>query len=142
MAHGSNRARTGLSPILLATNLLIWISAVIVMGILSYLISLNGEAGSRVIYMEVIAVLTVVFFLLSFFLAAYPGTVLLFNLIFSYLWLVAVVFTAEGYSHSNNNLLLTVEAFSFIAFFLLLFNVLYDWHLGYRGRWGSSRPVV
>lgn len=54
MAHGHTRARTGLSPLLLATNLLIWISAVIVMGILSYLISLSGEAGSRVIYMEVI----------------------------------------------------------------------------------------
>ena len=54
MAHGSTRARTGLSPIFLATNALIWISAVIVMGILSYLISLNGEAGSRIIYMEVI----------------------------------------------------------------------------------------
>ena len=26
--------------------------------------------------------------------------------------------------------------------FLLLFNVLYDWHLGYRGRWGRSPAVV
>ncbi|KAK5654743.1 hypothetical protein OQA88_7068 [Cercophora sp. LCS_1] len=142
MAHGSTRARTGLSPILLATNLLIWISAVIVMGILSYLISLNGNAGSRVIYMEVISVLTVAFFLVAFFLAAYPGYILLFNLVFSYLWLVAVVFTAEGYSNSHNSLLLAVEAFSFIAFFLLLFNVLYDWHLGYRGRWRSGPAVV
>jgi hypothetical protein len=142
MAHGSTRARTGLSPLLLATNLLIWISAVIVMGILSYLISLNGNVGNRVIYMEVISVLTVAFFLIAFFLAAYPGHVLLFNLVFSYLWLVAVVFTAEGYSNSNNSLLLTVEAFSFIAFFLLLFNVVYDWHLGYRGRWRTSSAVV
>lgn len=55
MAHGSNRVRTGLSPILMATNVLVWISAVIVMGILSYLISINGDGvGSRVIYMEVI----------------------------------------------------------------------------------------
>ena len=61
------------------------------------------------------SVLTVAFFLIAFFLAAYPGYVLLFNLIFSYLWLVAVVFTAEGFSHSHNDLLLTVEAFSFIA---------------------------
>ena len=60
MAHGSTRARTGLSPIFLATNALIWISAVIVMGILSYLISLNGEAGSRIIYMEVIVSSSVV----------------------------------------------------------------------------------
>ncbi len=54
MAHGTTRARTGLSPFLLASSALIWISAVIVMGILSYLISLPGEAGSRIIYMEVI----------------------------------------------------------------------------------------
>lgn len=136
MAHGTTRARTGLPPVLLATSALVWISAVIVMGILSYLISLNGEAGSRIIYMEVIAVLTVVFYLVSFFLATF---VLLFNLIFSYLWLVAVVFTAEGFTYSNSALLHTVEAFSFIAFFMLLFNVLYDWHLGYRGR---SRTTV
>ncbi|KAK1753851.1 hypothetical protein QBC47DRAFT_385071 [Echria macrotheca] len=142
MAHGANRARTGLSPLLMLTNALIWISAVIVMGILSYLISQNnGNAGSHVIYMEVISVLTVAFFLVAFFLISYPGHFLLFNLIFSYLWLVAVVFTAEGYSNSGNNLLLTVEAFSFIAFFLLLFNVLYDWHLGTRGRWRTSAVV-
>jgi hypothetical protein len=54
MVHGHTRARTGLSPVFLATNILIWISAVIVMGILSYLISLDGEVGDRVIYMEVI----------------------------------------------------------------------------------------
>jgi len=142
MAHGNTRARTGLSPVLLATSALVWISAVIVMGILSYLISLNGEAGDRIIYMEVIAVLTVVFYLAAFFLAAYPGFVLLFNLIFSYLWLVAVVFTAESFTHSNSALLHTVEAFSFIAFFMLLFNVLYDWHLGYRGRWRTGPAVV
>ncbi|KAK0708637.1 hypothetical protein B0H67DRAFT_497102 [Lasiosphaeris hirsuta] len=141
MAHGTTRARTGLSPFLMASNVLIWISAVIVMGILSYLISLNGNAGSRVIYMEVISVLTVAFFLIAFFLGSYPGFILLFNLIFSYLWLVAVVFTAEGYTYSNSALLHTVEAFSFIAFFFLLFNVLYDWHLGYRGRWRTSTVV-
>ncbi len=61
------------------------------------------------------SVLTVVFFLAAFFLAPYPGYVLLFNLVFSYLWLVAVVFTAEGFTYSNSALLHTVEAFSFIA---------------------------
>jgi hypothetical protein len=61
MVHRESRVRTGLSPALMATNVLIWISAVIVMGILSYLISLSGEAGSRVIYMEVIVCLPAVF---------------------------------------------------------------------------------
>ncbi len=54
MAHGTSRARTGLSPFLMASNALIWISAVIVMGILSYLISLNNNQGDQIIYMEVV----------------------------------------------------------------------------------------
>jgi len=147
MAIGTTRDRTGvagrarISPILMATNLLIWISSVIVMGITAWLVSLSGSAGNRVIYILVISVLTTVFFLAAFFVSAYAGVFLLFNLIFSYLWLVAVVFTAEGWSNSGNKYLLTIEAFSFIAFFLLLFNILYDWHYGYRGARRSGAVV-
>ena len=147
MAIGTTRDRAGtagrhrISPILMGTNLLIWISAVIVMGITAWLVKENnGIAANRVIYILVISVLTTAFFLASFFLSAFAGFFLLFNLIFSYLWLVAVVFTAEGYSNSNNSYLLTIEAFSFIAFFLLFFNVLYDWNYGYRTR--RSHAVV
>lgn len=61
------------------------------------------------------SVLTTAFLLFAFFLTAFPGTVLLFNLIFSYLWIVAVSFTASDWSYSHDSLLLTVEAFSFIA---------------------------
>jgi len=63
------------------------------------------------------SVLTVAFFLVAFFLGTWPGYVLLFNLIFSYLWLVAVVFTVEDYNVYNHGsaYALTVEAFSFIA---------------------------
>ncbi|KAM7192722.1 hypothetical protein V8F33_008183 [Rhypophila sp. PSN 637] len=126
----------GLSPLFMATNILIWISAVIVMGIVSYFISLvNGQysyIGDHLVYLEVISVLTVAFFLVAFFLGTYHGYILLFNLIFSYLWLVAVVFTTIDYTNSSSSLGKTVEAFSYIAFFLLLFNVLYSWHLVYR----------
>jgi hypothetical protein len=59
--------------------------------------------------------LTTAFYLFAFFLGAYPGYVLLFNLIFSYLWLVAVSFTASDWTYSNSALLHTAEAFSFIA---------------------------
>jgi hypothetical protein len=52
---------------------------------------------------------------LAFFLVVSPGFILLFNLIFSYLWIVAVSFTASDWSYSRSDLLLTVEAFSFIA---------------------------
>jgi len=126
--------RVALSPFLLFSNILIWVSAVIVMGILSYFISVNNHQGNHIIYEEVIAVLTVAFFVFGFLLGDYPGYTLMFNLIFSYLWLVSVVFTASDFTYSNSPLDETVEAFSFIAFFFLLFNVLYDWHLTiYRG---------
>ncbi len=61
------------------------------------------------------SVLTTAFYLLAFLLSAYPGYILLFNLIFSYLWIVVVSFTASDWSHSHDTLLLTAEAFSFIA---------------------------
>ncbi|CAI4212040.1 unnamed protein product [Parascedosporium putredinis] len=123
----------GLSPLFLATNALIWISSVIVMGIVSYWFSTNMHQPDSIIYIEVISVLTTVFFLGAYFLGAFLHFLHLFNLIFSYLWLVAVVFTATMFTHSRNALAHTVEAFSFIAFFALFFNVLYSWHLGYRG---------
>jgi TRAP-type mannitol/chloroaromatic compound transport system permease small subunit len=127
------RRSYGVHPLFMATNALIWISAVIVMGIISYWLSQNHNQGSHVIYEEVIAVLTVAFFLVAFFLGAYPGTVLLFYIIFSYLWLVAVAFAASDWSNSGAGALAhTVEAFCFIAFFLLFFNVVYDWHIGHR----------
>jgi hypothetical protein len=59
--------------------------------------------------------LTTAFFPLAFFLVVSPGFILLFNLIFSYLWIVAVSFTASDWSRSQSSLLLTVEAFSFVA---------------------------
>ncbi|OTA68060.1 hypothetical protein K449DRAFT_388834 [Hypoxylon sp. EC38] len=135
--------RFALPPFLLASNILIWISAVIVMGIVSYFISLNDRyVSSHLIYEEVISVLTVAFFLISFILGTYPGYILLFNIIFSYLWLVSVVFTAADWSSEYAGALShTVEAFSFIAFFFLLFNVLYDWHLGFRGHSRTTSAV-
>lgn len=117
MAHRTGGRFTGLSPLFIVTNLLIWISAVIAMGIVSYFISnANGwYPGDQLVYIEVISVLTVAFFLVAFFLGTYHGYILLFNLIFSYLWLVAVVFTTISYTHSNSDLGKTVEAFSYIA---------------------------
>jgi len=95
-------------------------------------------------------VLTVAFFLLSFFIGAFAIHLLTFNLIFSYLWLVAVAFTTDDYTHSNSALLETVEAFSYIALyvkptshrqiclltllsFCLLFNVIHERYIGYDG---------
>ncbi|OTA99073.1 hypothetical protein M426DRAFT_325473 [Hypoxylon sp. CI-4A] len=139
MARG-NTARFALPPFVLFSNILIWISAVIVMGIISYFISLNPNyVPAHLIYEEVISVLTVAFFLISFLLGTYPGYILLFNTIFSYLWLVSVVFTAQDWSYEYaSSLDHTVEAFSFIAFFFLFFNVIYDWEFGFRGHRTTS----
>lgn len=59
--------------------------------------------------------LTTAFLLFAFVLGARPGHVLMFNLIFSYLWIVAVSFTASDWTYSHDSLLLAAEAFSFIA---------------------------
>lgn len=65
------------------------------------------------------------FFLASFVLGTYPGYVLLFNIIFSFLWLVSVVFTAEDWSSTYAGALPhTVEAFSFIALYVTLIYLL------------------
>ncbi|KAL2140926.1 hypothetical protein VTI28DRAFT_3023 [Corynascus sepedonium] len=141
MVRGETRARTGLTTFLLASSALIWASAVSVMGILAYYVSL-GWRGTHLVYDLVIAVLTTAFFPLAFFLVVSPGFILLFNLLFSYLWLVVVSFTASDWSRSNNDILLTAEAFSFIAFFLLFFNVLYDWHYGFYRPSVRTRAVV
>lgn len=50
----TRRGRYGLTPLLFVSNILIWISAVIVMGILSYFISVNNNQGSHIIYEEVV----------------------------------------------------------------------------------------
>lgn len=116
-AARTSGTRTGLHPFNLVNNALIWISAVIVMGILSYYIHHQRPfVSSHVIYEEVIAVLTVAFFVFSFFLGGRRHYHMLFNLIFSYLWLVSVVFTAQDWSRDRGTAFdHTVEAFSFIA---------------------------
>ena len=53
MVHGETRARTGLTTFLLASSGLVWVSAVIVMGILAYLVS-RGWGGDHIIYELVI----------------------------------------------------------------------------------------
>ncbi|KAI1391686.1 uncharacterized protein F4822DRAFT_397454 [Hypoxylon trugodes] len=142
MARTNATSRFALPPFFLVSNALVWISSIIVMGITSYFISESSSVGNHIIYEEVISVLTVAFFLASFVLGTYPGYTLIFNIIFSYLWLVVVVFTAEDWSSDYAGALAhTVEAFSFIAFFFLLFNVVYDWHFSYRGHVRTTSVV-
>jgi len=144
MARTARTTTGGLHPAHLFSNVLILISAIIVMGILSYFISQNNQQGNHIIYEEVIAVLTVAAFVFSFFLGGLPSIILPFYTLFSYLWLVAVVFTAEDWSNSYASALdHTVEAFSFIAFFALLFNAAFNWHQStYGGGYGGTRGTT
>ncbi|KEZ41935.1 hypothetical protein SAPIO_CDS6495 [Scedosporium apiospermum] len=117
----------GLSPVFLVTNAIVWVSAAIIMGILSYWIS-QEEQPDSIIYMEVVSVLTVAFALAALFLGTYPSYLQLFNLIFSYLWIVVVALATSLFTNAESEQAHAVQAFSFVAFFALLFNVLYSWY--------------
>jgi len=143
-------------PLQLATRTLQWCSAVIVMGLTSYFIS-KGPTGQHIIYQEVIAVLSVLFFLPTFVSLFLPSAlskiVLVIDVIFSYLWLTAFIFAAQDYNwhlcyfhapagiscgrkHAN-------EAFMFLAFFFTFCGIFLEvaalW--AYRKENQSSAPV-
>ncbi|KAJ5130008.1 uncharacterized protein N7515_006047 [Penicillium bovifimosum] len=88
-------------PLQLATRTLQWMSAVIVMGLTSFFIH-RGPRGQHIIFQEVIAVLSVLFFLPAFISPFLPTAlsrfVLAIDVIFSYLWLTAFIFAAQDYS--------------------------------------------
>lgn len=54
MARTNTSSRFALPPFFLVSNVIIWISAVIVMGIVSYFISEGAYVGNHIIYEEVI----------------------------------------------------------------------------------------
>ncbi|KAJ6019719.1 hypothetical protein N7522_001786 [Penicillium canescens] len=126
-------------PVQLVIRSLQWASAVIVMGIASFFIS-HGPHGQHIIYQEVIAVLSVVFFLPAFISPFLPNMlskfVLFIDIVFSYLWLTAFIFAAQDYNwHSclyNAPPGVTCgrkkanEAFIFLAFIFTFFGMLLE----------------
>jgi len=134
----SGNAPAWLRPVLIFNNVVVWISALIVMGILSHFISENSYLGSHVVYEEVISVFTVIAYLPGVFLAStsnYRGLLLPLNFAFSYLWLTSFVLSASDYSqnrclsvlpYNSCNLKHTVEAFNFLAFFFIFANVMIE----------------
>ncbi|KAL2868958.1 uncharacterized protein BJX67DRAFT_379450 [Aspergillus lucknowensis] len=126
-------------PLMLATRALQWISAVIVMGITSYFIN-KGPRGQHIIYQEVIAVLSVVFFLPAFLSPFMPKMlspfVFLIDVVFSYLWLTAFIFAAQDYNENDCFLYAPPfrscgrkkanEAFIFLAFIFTLIGMLLE----------------
>jgi len=93
-------------PVLLVTRVLQWVSAVIVLGLVSYFIDKGPKPhGVHLIYEEVIAALSVAFFLPAFVSPFMPHIlskgVLGIDIIFSYLWLTSFIFMAEDYDQSD-----------------------------------------
>ncbi|KAF9894456.1 hypothetical protein FE257_007959 [Aspergillus nanangensis] len=135
-------------PLQLVTRVLQWASAVIVMGITSYFIH-RGPRGQHLIYQEVIAVMSVVFFIPAFispFMPTSLGKIVIFiDVIFSYLWLTAFIFAAQDYNlndcflHSPPFLgcgkKKANEAFIFLAFIFTFFGMF----LEVAGLWAYAR---
>ncbi|KAL2818636.1 membrane-associating domain-containing protein [Aspergillus granulosus] len=126
-------------PAMLLTRTLQWTSAVIVMGLTSSFIN-RGPRGQHIIYQEVIAVLSVVFFLPAFISPFMPKVlgrfVFIIDVIFSYLWLTAFVFAAQDYNWNNCYFRAPPlmgcsrkranEAFIFLAFIFTFFGMLLE----------------
>ncbi|CAI7645738.1 unnamed protein product [Penicillium palitans] len=89
---------------LICNRVIQWMSSVIVFGITSYFINI-GPRGLTITYVEIIAVVSVVAFLPAF-ISPFMKTpvkefVLFIDVIFSYLWLAAFIFSAVDYNQNN-----------------------------------------
>ncbi|KAL2158800.1 hypothetical protein VTH06DRAFT_3992 [Thermothelomyces fergusii] len=132
-------------------NFMILASSAILTGILAYLIHW-GYRTTHVVYSEVIAVITLFFYLFAVVLPAlksYRGYMLPLNLILTYLWLTSLIFTSQDYSGgrcrrytrvSHCGLKHAVQAFFIIGFCFLLFNTILEalmWAEHWRNREGG-----
>ncbi|SPQ23520.1 2eef0542-c2e9-454b-85f2-4cf1b8fa609f [Thermothielavioides terrestris] len=82
-------------------NFIILASSTILTGILSYLLHRSSFRGTHLVYNEVIAVLTLFFYLIAMVLPAlkaYHGYMLPLNLALTYLWLTSLIFSSQDYS--------------------------------------------
>ncbi|KAJ5750708.1 hypothetical protein N7533_007736 [Penicillium manginii] len=122
-------------PFLFAVRLLLWISAVITLGLTAWVVP--HQKGYRVIFTLVIAVLAMVFYVPSLFTACMHrnrGYMLPLDIIFYSLWLSAFIFVAQTDDLSNGagcayyiwdlsnacRRRNAIEAFTFLAFFWTL----------------------
>lgn len=142
----ASTANTFMKPLQLLNRVLQWASAVIVLGITSYFIN-KGPRGQHIIFQEVIAAISVVFFLPAFLSPfmqkSLGGLVLAIDVIFSYLWLTSFIFAAQDYNWHDCALnappgmscsrKYANEAFIFLAFIFTFFGMF----LEIAGLWTS-----
>ncbi|KXG48537.1 uncharacterized protein PGRI_024070 [Penicillium griseofulvum] len=126
-------------PLQLLTRALQWSSVVIVMGLTSFFIH-HGPRGQHTTYQEIISTISVVFFLPAFISPFLPSSlsrfVLAIDVVFSYLWLTAFIFSAQDYSGSRCYYANPAgigckrkranEAFIFVAFIFTIFGMLLE----------------
>jgi len=124
-------------PVLLASRLMQWASAVIVMGLASAFIN-KYSTGEHIIYAEVIATTATAFYIpavVTALITKFHWHWIPLDLVYSYLWLVVVVFEAQDYNYlscsatdphglSSCSQKLALEAFAFLAFFFTVFSLI------------------
>ncbi|KAL7893853.1 hypothetical protein HDV63DRAFT_381409 [Trichoderma sp. SZMC 28014] len=122
-----------------ANHLMILISSIIVTGLASWFLAKFDYRGVDIVYQEVIAVLTLGFWLVGSVLpliGRYRGYLAPLNLVFSYLWLTSFIFSSQDWSsgkcgfgkpgqgHCSRKH--AIDAFNFLAFFFLLSNTIVE----------------
>ncbi|KJZ71517.1 hypothetical protein HIM_09105 [Hirsutella minnesotensis 3608] len=124
-----------LRMIIMFNHFMVFVSSVIVTGLVSYFLARDPYRSAHLIFQEVIAVITLLFWMFGTFLPLvdrYGGYLMPANLIMSYLWLTSFIFSAQDWSGNrcwytgprsgNCGRKHTIEAFNFIALFFLLSN--------------------
>ncbi|KAM0450820.1 hypothetical protein ACHAO4_006210 [Trichoderma viride] len=122
-----------------ANHLMVLISSIIVTGLASWFLAKYDYRGVDIVYQEVIAVLTLGFWLIGSVLpliGRYRGYLAPLNLVFSYLWLTSFIFSSQDWSsgkcgfgkpgqgHCSRKH--AIDAFNFLAFFFLLANTIVE----------------
>lgn len=100
-SRGSSLSSTIPRILLGLSNPLIFASSAILTGIISWFLHRYAFRNTHLVYMEVIAVLTLFIYLFTLvlpFLKSYRGYLLPLNMILSYLWLTSLIFSSQDYS--------------------------------------------
>ncbi|KAM0464291.1 hypothetical protein ACHAPV_002845 [Trichoderma viride] len=139
MAIGAGLTNTGLRIGSFVCYIFIFISSIIVTAIVGNLLQKFSNRNVRLVYMEVIAVISMVVYLVGCIapcLPKYGGILAPLHLVFSYLWLVAFVFASLSWSHNrcrnsfpapgNCSKKHAIQAWLFIGFFFILCNLLIE----------------
>ncbi|KAG5943816.1 hypothetical protein E4U60_006437 [Claviceps pazoutovae] len=125
----------------MVNHIVVWISAIIVTGVISWMIKVHNQSSwsghrTKILYEEIIAVITLLAWTVVIILPLvghYRGHLWPADLIFSFLWFAAFIFSAQDWAgdrcseggpvegHCGRKR--AVMAFSFLAFFCLMVNV-------------------